>query len=115
MSRPATKTLRAAPSTRSRVSLRYFTEGPDREPQLQERDDSGFMSLPAGPQKLHRERPDLHGDSGTSIRSIPDSLVKGPDMRAPCDSYDTIWIGADGSVRLCWVILPSGTPRQHSI
>jgi len=51
-------------------------------------------------------RAPLHGESRTSIRSIPDSLLKGPDMRAPCD---TIWIGADGSVRLCWVILPAGT------
>ena len=71
------------------------------------------MSLPAGLQELHREqRPDLHGESGTSIHSIPDSLLKGPDMRAPCDSYDTIWIGADGSVRLCWVILPFGNPSS---
>jgi hypothetical protein len=48
MSRPATKTLRAALSTRSRVSLRHFTEVPDRELQFQERDGPGFMSLPAG-------------------------------------------------------------------
>ena len=86
MSRPATKTLRAAPSTRSRVSLRYFTEGPDRELQFQERDAPRIYEFAGRLQELSRERPDLYGESGTSIRSIPDSLLKGPDMRAPVTS-----------------------------
>lgn len=35
------------------------------------------------------------------IRSIPDWLFLGPEMRVPCDANQHIWIGADGTVQLC--------------
>ena len=35
------------------------------------------------------------------IRSIPDWLFLGADMRVPCDANQHLWIGADGTVQLC--------------
>jgi cyclic pyranopterin phosphate synthase len=96
-------------------SLPYFTEGPDRELQFQERDAPRIYEVAGILQELGRERPDLYAESATSIRSIPDWLLKGPDMRVPCDSYDTVWIGADGSVRLCWVTFPFGNLYNQSL
>lgn len=96
-------------------SLPYFTEGPNRELQFEERDAPRIQEFADRLQELHRERPDLYGESATSIRSIPDWLLKGPNMRVPCDSYDTVWIGADGSVRLCWVTFPFGNLYNESL
>ncbi len=89
-------------------SLPYFTEGPNRELQFQQRDAARIAEFTARLLELSRERPDLYSENTASIRSIPDWLLKGPNMRVPCDSYDTVWIGADGSVRLCWVTFPFG-------
>ncbi|MGA0869622.1 MAG: SPASM domain-containing protein, partial [Planctomycetota bacterium] len=30
------------------------------------------------------------------------------DMQGPCDKYEVLWIGADGSVQLCYVTFPLG-------
>jgi cyclic pyranopterin phosphate synthase len=89
-------------------SLPYFTEGPDRELQFKESDGPRIHKFVGELEKLKRERPDLYKEPLVSIRSIPDWLLKGPEMRVPCDAYNMIWIGADGSVRLCFVTFPLG-------
>lgn len=35
------------------------------------------------------------------LRSIPDWLTKKADLRIPCDAYEMVWVGPDGSVQLC--------------
>lgn len=35
------------------------------------------------------------------LRSIPDWLIKKSEMRIPCDAYEMVWIGSDGTVQLC--------------
>ena len=35
------------------------------------------------------------------IRSVPDWLLLREKMKVPCDAYEHIWIGADGTVQLC--------------
>ena len=42
------------------------------------------------------------------LRSVPDWLLLGKDMRVPCDAYQLLWVGADGSVQLCDVAFPLG-------
>lgn len=42
-------------------------------------------------------------------RSITDWLLKGPEMRVPCDAYCMVWVGADGSVKLCCVTFLLGS------
>src|SRR5262249_22744603 len=89
-------------------SLPYFTEGPDRELQFTLSDFPRIRSFVDHLWQLKRERPDLYGESDVSIRAIPDWLLKGPAMKVPCDAYEMIWVGADGSVRLCFVTFPLG-------
>jgi hypothetical protein len=89
-------------------SLPYFSEGPDRQLQFTPADADRINLVVGELASMKRERPDLYGEPIASIRSIPDWLLKGPNMRVPCDAYDMIWVGADGSVRLCFVTFPLG-------
>jgi cyclic pyranopterin phosphate synthase len=96
-------------------SLPYFTEGPNRELQFFSDDLQRIQSFVSHLLELKRERPDLYRESAASIRSIPDWLLKGPAMRVPCDAYDMIWVGADGSVRLCFVTFPLGNLHHNPL
>jgi cyclic pyranopterin phosphate synthase len=89
-------------------SLPYFSEGPDRRLQFTPGDADRINQVVAELANMKRERPDLYKEPNASIRSIPDWLIKGPNMRVPCDAYNMIWVGADGSVRLCYVTFPLG-------
>lgn len=96
-------------------SLPYFSEGPDRELQFTPSDAPRLLEFSAELARLKQERPDLYHESDRSIRSIPDWLLKGPAMRIPCDAYDMIWVGADGSVRLCFVTFPLGNLHEKPL
>jgi cyclic pyranopterin phosphate synthase len=50
-----------------------------------------------------------------SLRSIPDWLYGGPEMKIPCDAYRMVWIGADGSVRLCYVSFELGNLHEQRL
>ena len=89
-------------------SLPYFSEGPNRELQFTSGDADRIRLVVSELARMKDERPDLYAEPGASIRSIPDWLLKGPEMRVPCDAYNMIWVGADGSVRLCFVTFPLG-------
>lgn len=89
-------------------SLPYFTEGPDRELQFRPQDRPAIEVIVAELIRLKRLRPDLLQQSEMALRSIPDWLLKGPDMRVPCDRYRLIWVGADGTVQLCYVTFKLG-------
>ena len=93
-------------------SLPYFTEGPDRVLQFTAADSDRIQIFVQRLGELRRERPDLYTEPIMSIRSIPDWLLKGPNMKVPCDAYNMIWIGADGSVRLCFVTFPLGNLHE---
>ena len=96
-------------------SLPYFTEGPDRELQFTAADTHRIRIFVAYLAKLKQERPELFRESDASIRAIPDWLLKGSGMRVPCDAYDMIWVGADGSVRLCFVTFPLGNLHDNPL
>lgn len=36
-------------------------------------------------------------------------------MRVPCDAYELLWIGADGSLQLCDTALPLGNVRTQRL
>ncbi len=81
-------------------SLPYFTEGENRELQFTADDRPRIAPVVARLLEHREARPEL--------RSIPDWLVLGPDMDVPCDKYEMLWVGADGSVQLCYVQFPMG-------
>jgi MoaA/NifB/PqqE/SkfB family radical SAM enzyme len=89
-------------------SLPYFTEGPNRILQFTAEDEPGIRRFTDELLRLKSSQPARISDSEISIRSIPEWLLKGPAMRVPCDAYNMIWVGADGTVQLCYVTFPIG-------
>jgi len=89
-------------------SLTYFTEGPNRELQFGRDDLPAIQAVVAELIRLKEMEPELILQTLTGLRSIPDWLIKGPEMRVPCDRRRLVWIGADGTVQLCYVTFKLG-------
>lgn len=93
-------------------SLPYFTEGPERELQFRPEDRPAIERLVAQLAAWKRERPDLIETSDLALRAIPDWLLRGAAMKVPCDKYRMLWIGADGTVQLCYVTFRLGNLNE---
>lgn len=93
-------------------SLPYFTSGLDQEIQFRPEDRARLVSLAEDLVRLKREDPARIPESEMSLRSIPDWLLRGPDMRVPCDVAKMIWVGANGVVQLCYVTFPLGNLHE---
>jgi len=93
-------------------SLPYFTEGEDRELQFTPQDRPQVERVVAELLELQQRQPKLLPTSPIAVRSIPDWLIKGPDMRVPCDRHQLIWVGADGTVQMCYVTFKLGNLHQ---
>jgi cyclic pyranopterin phosphate synthase len=89
-------------------SLPYFTEGPERELQFRPQDRDAINEAVDELIRLKRLRPGLIQQSELALRSVPDWLLKGPDMKVPCERYRLLWVGADGTVQLCYVTFRLG-------
>ena len=96
-------------------SLPYFTEGPDRILQFSEEDRPAIEALTAELVRLKAVHPERMTDSIATLRSTTDWLLRGSDMRIPCDAGKLLWIGADGSVQLCYVTFPLGNLHTTSL
>lgn len=96
-------------------SLPYFTLGPDQELQFRPSDRDAIMAFVDSVVDLKRQEPDRLKESMLSILSIPSWLLKGPDMAVPCDAHKLIWVGADGTVKLCYVTFDLGNLHETSL
>jgi molybdenum cofactor biosynthesis enzyme MoaA len=96
-------------------SLPYFTEGPDRELQFRPEDYSEIDSVVAELVRLKNRFPERLSQSMASIVSIPNWLLKGSSMNVPCDAYQMIWVGADGTVQLCYVTFKLGNLHEKRL
>jgi MoaA/NifB/PqqE/SkfB family radical SAM enzyme len=96
-------------------SLPYFSEGHDRELQFSAEDKPAINQIVKQLVVLKQHHPDVFSQSLNSIKSIPDWLIKGPDMRVPCDAYDMMWVGADGTVQLCYVTFKLGNLHDNRL
>ena len=65
--------------------------------------------------RLKEAFPERIPESAMSLRSIPDWLLKRRDMRIPCDAYKLIWVGADGTVQLCYVTFKLGNLHERRL
>lgn len=93
-------------------SLPYFTEGPDRMLQFRPGDAAAIDAVVADLIRRKREKPQLFNQSLLGLRSVPDWLLKGPDMKVPCDSHQSLWVGADGTVQQCYVTFKLGNLHE---
>jgi cyclic pyranopterin phosphate synthase len=89
-------------------SLPYFTEGPEKCLQFVDADLPAIIGLVEELVRLKQSDPKRARDSLASIRSIPDWLLKRSEMRVPCDAYNLLWVGADGTVQMCYVTFRLG-------
>lgn len=96
-------------------SLPYFTEGPDKMLQFRPEDRPAIEAVVGELIRLKSSRPELIQQSLMGLRSIPDWLIKGPDMKVPCERYRLIWIGADGTVQLCYVTFKLGNLHEKRL
>ena len=96
-------------------SLPYFTEGPDRFLQFTPADEPAIRRIADELLGIHGQYPNIYRESEMSIRAIPDWVLQGPGMRVPCDMYNFLWIGADGSVQLCYAAFPLGNVNEKRL
>jgi len=89
-------------------SLPYFSEGCERELQFRAEDKSAILCVVAEFLRLRDQAPERFKESPLSIRAIPDWLLRGPEMKVPCDASDMLWVGADGTVQMCYVAFRLG-------
>lgn len=89
-------------------SLPYFTEGPDRMLQFRPEDQPAIEAIVEELVRLRQAHPHQFNQSLPGFRSIQDWLLKGPNMKVPCDSHQMIWVGADGTVQQCYVTYKFG-------
>ena len=96
-------------------SLPYFSEGPEHELQFRPEDRPMIEAVVAELLRLKRLRPELIQQSEMALRSIPDWIMKKAEMRVPCDRYKLIWVGADGTVQLCYVTFKLGNLNEKRL
>jgi len=96
-------------------SLPYFTDGKEGDLQFRPEDAPALGALVAELARLKQAHPERIRESLASINSIPDWLLKGPGMRVPCDARKLIWVGADGTVQLCYVTFKLGNIRERRL
>jgi len=89
-------------------SLPYFTEGPDRELQFRDEDREAIDVVINDLLMLKEQYPEMIRHTPEAIRSMPDWLLLGPKMKVPCAAREMIWVGADGTVQLCYVTFKLG-------
>lgn len=96
-------------------SLPYFDEGEDRELQFREEDRADVDLVINHLLRLKAAKPKLFTESATAIAAFADWALKQQDMRIPCDARKLLWVGADGSVMLCYVTFPLGNLHEKRL
>jgi cyclic pyranopterin phosphate synthase len=96
-------------------SVPFFVQGEENEFHIKEEDAPEIESVVHQLLHLKQQEPSRFLHSEEFLRSIPDWLQKKSDMRVPCDAYQMIWIGADGTVQLCDTALPLGNVNQSRL
>jgi cyclic pyranopterin phosphate synthase len=96
-------------------SLPYFQEGPERELQFRPEDKPAVDTVIRHLLQLKAERPELLTESPIALASFADWALKQEEMRVPCDARKLLWVGADGSVMLCYVTFPLGNLHEKRL
>lgn len=96
-------------------SLPYFTEGPEGKLKFRPEDRPAIEKIVAKLLEYRRERPGLLMHSEIGLRAIPEWLLRGSAMRVPCDKYRMLWVGADGTVQLCYVTFRLGNLHEQRL
>lgn len=96
-------------------SLPYFTEGPERELQFRPEDADMVRRSIGQLLEIKDKEPHLLTASAPALASLEDWALKQEAMRIPCDARKLLWVGADGSVMLCYVTFPLGNLHEKRL
>ena len=96
-------------------SLPYFQEGPERCLQFRPEDRPVLEAIVDELLAIKQAEPERLAHSLEGLRSIPDWLLRGPGMRVPCTASEMIWVGADGTVQMCYVTFRLGHLGQRRL
>lgn len=96
-------------------SLPYFQEGPERELQFRPEDAGAVRTTIDHLLELKSKKPHLLTESAVALAAFEDWALKQDEMRVPCDARKLLWVGADGSVMLCYVTFPLGNLHEKRL
>lgn len=96
-------------------SLPYFQEGPERELQFRPEDADDVRRTIDYLLEIKAKTPHLLTESAVALAAFEDWAMKQEEMRVPCDARKLLWVGADGSVMLCYVTFPLGNLHEKRL
>lgn len=96
-------------------SLPYFQDGPELELQFRPEDSDDVRRSIDQLLAIKARQPELLTASPTALASLEDWALKQADMQIPCDARKLLWVGADGSVMLCYVTFPLGNLHEKRL
>lgn len=76
---------------------------------------SELVAVVAEFERLKDLRADRVVPSRTFLRALPELLLEDAAKQIPCDAYELLWVGADGTVQLCDVAFPLGNLKQQRL
>ena len=96
-------------------SLPYFTSGPDDVLQFRPEDREIIGRVVDELLRLKTAYPDIVAPAPPMLKSIPDWLLHGRNMKVPCTAGEILWIGPDGTVQLCYVTFKLGNLHERRL
>lgn len=93
-------------------SIPFFTDGPERVVAFRPEDRAEVEAVAEELVRLKQAHPARIPHALEFLRSVPDWLLLGADMRVPCDAYELVWVGANGDVQLCDVTFKLGNLHE---
>jgi MoaA/NifB/PqqE/SkfB family radical SAM enzyme len=93
----------------------FFNTPRSQEVELKEEHRSHITAVTCELLRLKERDPSRVLHSLEFLRSIPDWLLARDKMNVPCDAYQTVWIGADGTVQICDTALKIGNILEHPL
>jgi len=96
-------------------SIPFFTDGPEREVGFRPEDRPEVEAVAQELVRLKEAHPQRIPHAVEFLRSVPDWLMLGAEMRVPCDAYQLLWVGANGDVQLCDVTFPLGNLKTRRL
>ncbi|HVS17723.1 MAG TPA: radical SAM protein [Planctomycetota bacterium] len=96
-------------------SVPFFTKGPDDALAFRPEDAPLLARMVERLVEMMHEKPERFPHSEPFLRSVPDWVLECEDMRVPCDAYELLWIGADGTVQLCDTAFPLGNIHERRL
>ena len=96
-------------------SLPYFQDGPELDLQFRPEDEDRVARIVEHLVKVKARQPHILTESPASLASIGDWALRQEKMKIACDAGKLLWIGADGSVKLCYVTFDLGNLHEKRL